>query len=359
MLAQHPHYPEVPPQLSELFAEEGLSLLGIAECSGDAQAAARYQRWIDSGHAAQMHYLMRHAPLKYSPQQLLQGCRSILMAGMNYYRRSAAEPGQPRVARYAWGRDYHLVLGKRLRRLARRLGQRYGDQQFSSFTDATPLDERFFGERAGVGFSGRNTLLISGQYGSWFLLGGILSTQHFPATPAPQGSHGACPRSCTRCIDVCPTGALLGPNRIDASRCISYLTIELRGSIPAQLRPAIGNWLFGCDLCQEVCPLNLRAQVTSEPDFLHDRAGESPDLSGILAIETDQQFAGRFAGNPLMRARRQGLVRNACVVAANTRRHDLKPLLQRRSADSDAVIAEHARWALAVLAADETEFASE
>ena len=359
MLAQHPHYPEVPPQLSELFAEEGLSLLGIAECSGDAQAAARYRQWIDSGYAAQMDYLVRHAPLKYAPQQLLQGCRSVLMAGINYYRRSVAATDQPRVARYAWGRDYHLVLGKRLRRLARRLCQRYAGQQFKSFTDATPLDERFFGQRAGVGFSGRNTLLISGQYGSWFLLGGILSTLHFTATPAPEGSHGACPRSCARCIDVCPTGALLGPNRIDASRCISYLTIELRGSIPAELRPAIGNWLFGCDLCQEVCPLNLRARLTTERDFLHDRAGESPDLSGILAIETDQQFCSRFAGTALMRARRQGLVRNACVVAANTRRHDLKALLQHRSADSDAVIAEHARWALAVLAADEPQIASE
>lgn len=378
MLAQKPFYPHVTPELSALFEAEGLTLLGVTDAVNDDAATADYQAWVASDCAGGMDYLTRHTELKYHPHRILPGCRCILVAGLNYYRRSSLQDGartaeqsvararmnaavqpvssatphpgtEPRVARYAWGRDYHLVLGKRLRRVARRLAATHAGAEFRPFTDATPLAERYYAERAGIGFTGRNTLLISGQYGSWFVLGEILSTQYFEATSAPAGSHGACPRSCRACIDVCPTGALLGPHQIDASRCISYLTIEHRGPIPVRLRRRLGPWLFGCDLCQEVCPLNVRSKVTAEEDFLHDRAGESPELASIMQISNEEQFRARFAGSPLKRSGRQGLLRNACIVAANRERDDLLPLLTRLAHDSDTVVAEHARWAIAEL----------
>ena len=349
MLVQRPWQPEVPSEINSLFAAEGMSLLGVCDAVAGPDATREYDRWLSLGYAGTMDYLHRHRDAKYHPDHILSGTRSILLAGLNYYRRlpSEASPdAATRVARYAWGRDYHRVLAKRLKRIVRALRQRYPDEQFRAFTDATPLSERHYAARAGIGFTGRHTLTISGQYGSWFLIAEVLSTRHYPQSEVPSHAHGACPRTCTRCIDICPTGALLGPHQIDASRCISYLTIEHRGSIPVELRPRIGGWLFGCDLCQETCPLNVRAQDTTEPDFLTDRAGPHPSLAEILAITTDEAFRARFAGSPLARAGRVGLQRNACVVAANTRRSDLRALLDRLATAPEPIVTEHARWAL-------------
>jgi epoxyqueuosine reductase len=304
-----------------------------------------------------MGYLERHAAQKYRPENLLPGCRSILFAALNYYQRPAEmspEPPSGRIARYAWGRDYHRIFGKRLRRIVRELRSTFPDEDFRHGSDATPLAERSYAEEAGVGYVGRNTLLISGQYGSWFLLGEILSTRYFPQTGPPEGKHGACPRGCNRCIDVCPTKALEAPYRINASRCISYLTIELKGSIPEELRPLMGDWLFGCDLCQEVCPLNVRSQVTRDPDFTSRRAGSSADLASILDIADEDEFRKRFAGTPLMRAKREGLLRNACVVAGNTRAESLLPRLRRLRKESSAILREHAEWAIQTIVAGQS-----
>jgi epoxyqueuosine reductase len=348
MIPRHPHYPSLPADVAELFRAQGLSLVGIAPALPAAEPEAEYRRWLASGCAGTMAWLGRHAELKFHPERLLPGCRSVLVAGLNYYQRPARPPAplEARVARYAWGRDYHRLLGKRLRKILRALRERFPADRFRAFTDATPLAERHYAERAGVGFAGRNALLISAQYGSWFLLGEILCTREFPASGPAGAAHGACPRSCRRCIEVCPTGALLGPHRIDASRCISYLTIEHKGSIPEELRPRIGNWLFGCDLCQEVCPLNVRAQVTRETDFLRLKAGDLVTLRSILELQDEQQARARFAGSPLLRAGRSGLVRNACVVAANNGARELLPLLRRLARDADPVVAEHALWAV-------------
>jgi epoxyqueuosine reductase len=351
MLAQRPYFPTVPTELQSLLQGEGLTLLGISDAI-DAPAFEReYREWLAEGMAGSMEYLENHAPLKYHPSRILPGCASIIFAGVNYYQPRSHDPhtGEGRIARYAWGRDYHRLLGKRLKRVAGALQERYPEEQFKPGTDSTPLAERFYAERAGIGFTGRNTLLISGQYGSWFVIGEILSTLHFTPSEPAEGRHGACPSSCRKCIDVCPTGALMGPHRIDASRCISYLTIEHKGSIPVELRRKMGNWLFGCDLCQEVCPLNVRAEVTSEEDFRHIRAGETRELAEILDIEDEEQFKEKFAGSPLMRAKRRGLVRNACIVAANNGASDLLPRLRELSRDTDEIIAEHAAWAVAEL----------
>lgn len=348
MIVRKPVYPAVPEELRLEFRTEGLALIGVADALADEVEERAYRKWLDRGCSGSMRYLADHAPLKFNPGRILAGCRSILFAAINYYQRPArpAAAGEGRIARYAWGRDYHRVLGSRLRRVARRLAARYPEDRFRSFTDATPLAERFYGERAGIGFTGRNTLLISGQFGSWFLVGEILSTRSYPASDPAPAIHGACPRGCRKCLDVCPTGALVDSGRIDASRCISYLTIEHSGSIPVELRPKIGNWLFGCDLCQEVCPLNVRAEVTDVADFVQVKAGALEPLAEILAIGDDEEFTRRFAGSPLMRAGRRGLIRNACIVAANNGAVELLPQLRALAEGPDALIAEHAAWAV-------------
>lgn len=367
MLAQNPYFPDVPADLRSLFEDEGVSLIGISDATPAPSEEARYARWIERGRNGQMRYLRDHAPMKFRPDAILPGCRSILSVAFNYYqpadwphgrlvRGIAAAAGNDavgaaiaprgRVARYAWGRDYHRALGNRLSRVAKKLRRRHPEGEFRSFTDATPLSERYYGEIGGIGFTGRNTLLISGQYGSWFFVGEILSTIEFPASRPPSDRHGTCPRSCRRCIDVCPTGALEGSNKIDARTCISYLTIEHTGSIPLELRPRMGDWIFGCDLCQEVCPLNVRARVTDVADFTACRAGSAPELEAIMNIDSREEFLSRYAGTPLMRPGRVGMIRNACVAAGNLGDRRLVPTLRRLANDDSPIIREHARWAL-------------
>jgi epoxyqueuosine reductase len=250
------------------------------------------------------------------------------------------------VARYAWGRDYHKVILKKLQRIAQGLAERWPDERWRSFTDTAPLDERWWAARAGATFTARNTLSINHELGSWFLLGEILTT----AVIAPTGPkrHGSCPSGCRRCTDVCPTGALDAEGSIDARRCISYLTIEHRGPIDDELKPGIGGWLFGCDLCQDVCPFNLKAKPTSEPEFLAWKAGPEVDLAGVLTL-SELDFTQRFGGSPVHRAGRSGLVRNACLVAANTGRRELTASVEALARDEDAGVADAARWALAQL----------
>lgn len=358
MIPREAWSPPVPAEAARLFRREGLTLVGIAAADASPEREAEFKAWLAEQRHGSMKWLDEHADLKFRPDSMLPGCRSVLVAALNYYQAASWRRGenlaQPastdapagRIARYAWGRDYHKVIGKRLSRVVRALQETYPEDSFRSFTDATPLAERYYAEQAGAGFTARNTLSISSAFGSWFLIGEILSTRAFPPSEPAKGRHGSCPQGCYRCIDVCPTGALHAPHRIDASRCISYLTIEHKGHIPVELRRNMGTWLFGCDLCQEVCPLNVRAEVTSEEDFITLRAGDSQLLRDVLSIETDEQYTARFAGSPLMRAKRRGLVRNAAIVAANMRATDLLPLLRKRAADPDEVIAEAARWAI-------------
>jgi epoxyqueuosine reductase len=366
VIAQRPWQPQVDPELETLFRGEDVTLLGVAPATPAPDRAAEYRRWLDAGFHGTMGFLEGHADAKYNPEELLPGCRSIILVGLNYYQREPARPDQSRgpagspgtagkengravrgrVARYAWGRDYHKELGKRLKRIAAVLRQRYPDEGFRPFTDATPLGERHYAEKAAIGFTGRHTLLINGELGSWFVIGEILSTREWLPSERAEDRHGACPRSCRKCIDVCPTGALIGAERINASRCISYLTIEHDGVIDEELRPLMGEWVFGCDLCQEVCPLNVRARTTPVEGFLRPIASSSVDLEEILSLEDDDQFRARFAGSPVMRAKRRRLLRNASIAAANRGARELLPLLERRAQDRDKIIAIHAEWAV-------------
>ena len=346
----------------------GLDLLGITAPRGSQVAQRRFERWIELDRHGEMRYLERHAPAKTDAGALLEDCASVIVVGLSYNRRrprgshpealaamepaTTSAPGGPRAAAgrvgmYAWGRDYHRVLRGKLRDLIKTLKEAMPGERFLWGADATPLLETHYAARAGLGFQGKHTLLIHRTLGSWFVIGEVLTTASLPAaTPEPApGRRSRCGTACNHCRDVCPTGALDDEWRIDGRRCISYLTIEHQGSIPVELRPLIGDWLFGCDLCQEACPWNVRAAPTMEPDFTADRAGPTVDVAEVLAIEDHDQLAARFAGTPLMRAGRRGLVRNACVVAANVGAHHLLETLQTLTRDEDPVVAEHARWA--------------
>ena len=335
-----------------------------------------YNNWISSGFHGQMDYLARHAGQKYHPEQLLPGAKSLIQVVMPYYRtrtRHLLPAGQGWVARYAWGRDYHKVLKKRLVAVCRQLANAFPGEEFRAFVDSGPLDERYFARLARCGGIGRNGLLIHPCFGSWIFLGEILTTISLeevrsPASSPDSGAYSGgaggpagdtpagtepfsgpgeiCPSTCVNCLRKCPTGALRPDGRFDARRCISYLTIEYSGSIVPELRPLIGDRLFGCDTCQDVCPLNSKVSETEEFDFRRDIAGESLDLQQILALRTREQMVEWFAGSPIMRASVEQLLRNACIVAANTRAQQLRPELEQLSAHPNPVVAEHADWAL-------------
>jgi epoxyqueuosine reductase len=351
-VAAVPAEPEAPTRIGPWERLSGDGTTGSAPVPGAAasagEARAQYDAWIRAGQHGEMGYLERNAKLKYAPREVLGGCRSVLVVGCNYFQnpRQDPEPRTGRVARYAWGRDYHNALGKRLKRIVRALRERYPGEEFRSFVDASPLSERFFAERAGIGYTARNTLTISSAYGSWFFIGEILTTLELEPTPLTEPRHGACPRNCFRCGDACPTDALYAHHRMDARRCISYLTIEHRGSIAEELRPLMGDWIFGCDLCQEACPLNVRGRETDLHDFRAHRAGERIPLEELLTTETEKQFRARFSGTPLLRPGRQAMIRNACIAAANTGSHGLLPHLRNLAGGTTPLIREHARWAV-------------
>ncbi|NUM37445.1 MAG: tRNA epoxyqueuosine(34) reductase QueG [Candidatus Brocadiae bacterium] len=305
----------------------------------------RVQNWINKGYHADMLYLEKNVDKRLCPESLLPGAKSMVVVGLNYYQPSCClEKGHGRVSRYAWGRDYHKALGNKLKAASIALEQKFPGERFRWSVDATPLSERSYAVLSGLGFIGKNNLLIHKEYGSWFFLGEIITTLDL-AEETQESIHKEC-GECTLCLSSCPTKALVRPWEINAARCISYLTIENKGPIPEELREKIGDCLFGCDICQIVCPYNKKVPATKEPDFLHHKAGPGQSLEKILQIPSEEEFIKIYAGSPLQRARWHGLVRNACVVAANIKSLDLIPLLQKKSQDPYPIIAEHASWAL-------------
>ena len=365
----------VPAELKAVVAhaeELGVTLLGVCGPQPESpdeltRLEGEYQEFVALGNHGDMNYLAKFATLKYRAETLLPGCRSVLMFGLNYYREDGVDAGREtnraesrdtsrdtsrdiapatgRVARYARGRDYHKTLGKKLLHILQRLQDTYPEESFRRFTDSGPLAERSFAAATGACVTGRNTLSISPLYGSYFFLGEVLSTREFPAFVALPAGQG-CPRGCRACINVCPTGALTAPFRMDARRCISYLTIEHKGLIPVDLQEALGDMVFGCDLCQEVCPLNAVRRPATEPDLLMSIAGDEVALGEILRIKTHGEMTARFGGSPLMRAGRRGMLRNACVAVANLGAQELLHDLRRLSADEDELVAQAARQAL-------------
>ncbi len=329
-----------------------------------------YRDWLAAGHAGAMGYLHRHAALKADPAALLSGARSLIVVTLNY----GAPPRQPpaglrgRVARYAWGRDYHEVLREKLERLATSLAgwaREAGGPPLGwrAFVDSGPIMEREAAARGGLGWVGKNANLIHWEQGSWLFIGELLVDvalePDVPPPPREPDPAALLPLrescgTCTACIEACPTRAIVADKTVDARRCISYLTIELKGPIPHDLRAGLGDWVFGCDVCQEVCPWNRAAPATSEQDLQGTDDGAFPELAGLLALD-EAAFRTRYRHTALARPRRRGLARNAAIALGN-RLAGTSPgdpaaaeglaALRRALADSEPVVRGAAAWAL-------------
>ncbi len=319
-----------------------------------------FSRWVGAGYAGEMHYLPRRADERLDLHRLLPDVKSVVVVAMNYYHHRKREtldvpPDRGVISRYAWGDDYHDLMKDRLLRLLRWLETELGHEiRGRAYVDTGPILERELAARAGLGFIGKNTCLINRDFGSWVFLGELLLPIHLPpdtTTPTPtleslsDNEHGKC-GGCTRCMDACPTGALVAPHIVDARRCISYLTIELRGPIPREMRPLIGNRIFGCDICQEVCPWNEHfATESNEPAFAPRPGLEEPSLLELMRMD-DEEFRRRFRKSPVKRAKRRGFLRNVAVALGNWGSPEAVPALADALADKEPLIRGHAAWAL-------------
>jgi epoxyqueuosine reductase len=321
------------------------------------EGGERLREWQEAGMAADMGYMHRPVELLSDPKKLQKSAKSVVSLGVSYYPGEHPENtgGGGRVARYAWGRDYHEVIKERLFELRKGLEEELGVRiKARAFTDAVPLLERSAAQHAGLGFFGRNSCLINDRLGSYFFIADLVVDLELE--PDPPGT-GTCGR-CTRCTDRCPTGAIKAPGVVDARLCISYLTIENRGEIPRDLRPAMGDWAFGCDVCQEVCPYNKRKATRSRWPEFSEEAGAGPYLriEEVLGIRTDEEFERRFAGTPFTRPGRAGLLRNCCVAAGNSRLAKVVPvLIQCLREDPSPLVRAHAAWALGEIGGAEAE----
>jgi epoxyqueuosine reductase len=323
-------------------AAVGFDLIGVAAAEPHPDAA-RYQDWVAAGRAGEMAYLTDYrADRRNRPADLLPGVRSIICAALFYHGPEPLstqfdEPGRAWISRYAWGDDYHGVLKQRLEEFVRELLE-VEPFEYKICVDTAPLLERSYGREAGLGWIGKNTCLINQSKGSWFFLGEILTSLPLEPGEPPPDRCG----TCNRCIDACPTVAIK-PDGLDARLCISYLTIELRAAIPENLRPLMGNHVFGCDICQDVCPWNRRAPVDRDPAFAPRHF--APPLEQLAAL-TEAEFREMFRGTPVERARYRGFLRNVCVAMGNEPRPEYRGRLTELASSPDALIAEHALWAL-------------
>jgi epoxyqueuosine reductase len=319
----------------------GFDLAGIAAAT-PADGFARLESWLDQGFAGEMAYMHRHREARRHPASVLPEVRSIVMVGMNYKadRQDAPTPG--RVASYARGADYHDVLRDRLNQLLAWIQEEFPGCRGRGVVDTAPLLERDFARRAGLGWFGKNTMLLNKRLGSFFFLGAMLLDLDLQPDAAQE--HGHC-GTCTACLDACPTRAFPEPGVLDSRRCISYLTIELRGQIPAELREPMGDWLFGCDICQDVCPWNRKAPRSAEPAW-----ETRPDLMAIDPVEllelTEDGFRRRFRGTALLRSKRRGLLRNAAIVLGNRGNPAALPALRQALSDPEPLVREAAQWAI-------------
>ena len=340
-------------QIHQRANELGFELVGITPAV-QSETIARYRQWIESGYAGKMNYLKRHLPLKTDVRQLLAEAKSVVSLAMNYYtldppKALANDPARGQISRYAWGDDYHDVIRQRLSELVDFM-KRAAETELKTrvCVDTAPIIEREYAQKAGIGWIAKNTNLIHWRSGSWYFLAEVLINIDLESEAPPlRGSCG----TCTRCIEACPTDAIIEPNLLDSRLCISYLTIELKESIPEVLRPKIGNLIFGCDICQEVCPWNSKAVPTDEPAFQPRDGNLTPQLLSLIGM-TQQEFSRRFKGSPIKRAKRRGFLRNVLVAIGNWGEPRAVPPLKDALADDEPLVRSHAAWALGKIGGD-------
>ncbi|GIK40540.1 MAG: epoxyqueuosine reductase [Chloroflexota bacterium] len=379
-------------RIKEKAYDLGFDLIGLAP-AGRAPHAEAYRRWLGQGYSAEIAWLAREPERREDLRRVLPGAQSVVVVGLSYFVLNPPlelwnDPARGRIARYAWGLDYHDMMLPRLRELGDFVEKEVGRTvNRRAYVDTGPVLERDFAAQAGLGFIGKNTLLINPSIGSYLFLGEILVDVELeydepaldkgascrldlasippPLTPprrgrtlstspplgGTKGGHlgvsrrlGTC-GNCTRCLNICPTYAFPAPYILDSSRCISYLTIELKGSIPLELRPLLGNWIFGCDACQEICPWVRRYSRPSRESFLsYDPDRVVPKLVDLMGLD-DAAFRARFKGTPLLRPKRRGLLRNVAVALGNWGSPEALPVLEQALQDPEPLVREHARWA--------------
>ena len=353
------HLKDLPPETTgaELktrlvsFARElGFDSCRVAACSPPAHAN-EFDAWLSAGAHGEMDYMARGDEKRRDPQKILPGAKSVIVFALNYFHsepewRLTDKPGvRGRIARYAWGDDYHDVIAAKLDKIDTFLREFGGKQK--CYVDTGPILERDHAAQAGIGWHGKSTMLIDEKLGTWFFLAEVLTTLELPSDEPARDRCG----TCERCITACPTGAITAPHRLDARRCISYLTIELKTSIPLELRPLIGDRIFGCDDCLDACPWNRFAQISRESAF----AARSPNRTGTsttafslrdyLALN-ETEFRIFFRKSPIKRIKRRGFLRNVCVALGNVGTADDLPALELAATDHEPLIAEHAAWAI-------------
>lgn len=324
--------------------ELGFAALGFARAE-PGEAAERLRDWLAEGCHGEMDYMARHADLRADPARLHPGTLSVVSTAIDYlpHGKLAEAPGQAAISRYAQGRDYHKVVRNRLQKLAEAIEKLIGPFGYRVFSDSAPVMEVEFARQAGIGWRGKHTLLLS-KAGSWRFLGEIYTDLPFPPD-SPSDAHCG---SCTACLDACPTGAIVAPFKVDARRCISYLTIELDGAIPVEFRPLIGNRIYGCDDCQLCCPWNRFAQI-GDAEFAPRHGLDQATLLDLFAW-SEQEFENRLAGNPIRRIGHQRWLRNIAVALGNgPATAAATAALSEKMKDASPVLAEHLAWALARL----------
>ncbi len=322
----------------------GFDLVGVAPVEPPA-ALAFFADWLGRGFAGEMSYLTAQSERRSDLRVAFPWARSVISVGVQYDTphpySTAADPDKGWIARYAWGDDYHDVLKAMLDRLTEGLRATLGPFEARTYVDTGPIVERAYAVAAGLGAWGKNTCLLHPEHGSWFFLGeAVTDLDLAPDTPRTDMCG-----SCTACIDACPTDALRAPYVLDATRCISYLTIELKGTISESLREPMGRQVFGCDICQDVCPWNRRRRQVAGPGFAPRPGLVAPDLEELACLDPEA-FSARFRKSPLKRAKRRGLLRNVAIALGNSGDPGKRPLLETMARDEDALVREHATWAL-------------
>jgi epoxyqueuosine reductase len=303
----------------------------------------RFTDWLEKGMHGEMRYLERQAPKRLDPTLVLANARSILVLAMSYHAVGALTENalKGRISRFAWGNDYHTFIRNRLEQLLSFIRNQEPSAQGICYVDTGPVMEKVWGAQSALGWMGKHTNLITRDHGSWFFIGVILLNLDLDCDSPEQDYCG----TCRRCIDACPTGAIIAPYVLDTRLCISYLTIELRGSIPVRLRSLIGNRIYGCDDCQDACPWNRFASRTTESAFKPLLGSFMPDLLPLVQIKPEE-FKRRFKDSPVLRATRDGFVRNAVVALGNSRRNEAIPALEMALRDPSPLVGEHTEWAM-------------
>lgn len=324
----------------------GFDLVGISP-AGPLPDGQRYKEWLSMGHAGEMHYLGRRVERREDVRNILPGAKSVITCGLNYntgppYSTTCRDSRKGWIARYAWGDDYHDVMDEKLSSLTDFIRMEIrGSAEIMRYSDTGPVLERAHARYGGIGWTGKNTCLINQETGSWIFLGELITDIELEYdSPAPDRCG-----TCTRCLDACPTGALTAPYTLDSRLCISYLTIELKDKIPFDLRDGIGSNIFGCDICQDVCPWNRKAPVTDDASFQPRPGLYNPDL-GTVASLGPEEFRALFKGSPVKRTKRRGLIRNALVAIGNSGDIGFVPVVKECLGDDEPLVRIHALWAL-------------